>query len=239
MGRFGFEQPIATRYVSFSVYLFIGIIGLAASARPHSVVTSPSLVARSAEIVLVIALLLVCFAGWVDGRRAFGSHRRTEEQLRLTLQFLPLIPDNPQLTDLYPSPELVRDIALPLLSHRVLRANVIGQWLQPKIPQPDGTDAGRFAAQTTDAGITINGWTMVREERFLPVCIVITAGDGEHQRLVTALTLPAIEHPPPKGTFIGRDFTVTLPHRAGLSASAIHAYSVDLSKHAIFAIKPE
>jgi hypothetical protein len=239
LGRFGFEQATATRYISFSVYLFIGIVGLTACAKPAPLLGSRIPLARSAELALVIVLLLVCFAGWVEGRRAFESHCRSEEQLRLTLRFLPLIPDNPQLNDLYPRPELLREIALPLLSHHVLRANVVGSWLQPKLRQPDGADPGMFFARTADTSITVNGWTMVPEERFLPDCIVITAGDSEDQLLITALTLPGIERPPSKGTFLGREFSVTLPLRAGLTARAIHAYSVDLSKHAIFAIKAE
>ncbi|MEY2579112.1 MAG: hypothetical protein QOI49_1936 [Verrucomicrobiota bacterium] len=61
---------------------------------------------------------------------------------RLTLLYLPLIPDNPLLPGLYPNPAILREVALPVLTHRVLRQQAVGPWLPAKLQTPDGDDGG-------------------------------------------------------------------------------------------------
>lgn len=84
------------------------------------------------------------WADWKQSLPAFRSHWRTEQQFRLTLLYLPLILDNPLLPGLglYPNPAILREVALPVLTHRVLRQQAVGPWLLAKLQAPDGEYGG-------------------------------------------------------------------------------------------------
>lgn len=230
----GLEQAISTRYITFACYIFVGLVGMAAFAfRDRDEKSAAgSWLRPAAEAALAIVFISFVVADWRESLPAFQSHRRTEEQLRLTLRFAPLIADDPLLSGLYPDRATVRQLALPLLSHRVLRQQPIGSWLPAKLQTPDGEDGGAFDL-IKDGNVTrIQGHSAVPKDRRWPDCIVVAAAEADNARLVTAIVLPK----PGDSSGPHRDFAADLPAGMLPGIDSIRAYSADLDHHQVFSL---
>jgi hypothetical protein len=234
----GIEQAIATRYITFACYVFVGLIGMAGYVltRGASRNSGSSPILRIAEAVLAGVFIVFMVADWKQSLPAFQSHRRAEEQLRLTLRFVPLIQDDPLLSGLYPDRTTVRQLALPLLTHHVLRQQPVGSWLPTKLPAPDGEDGGAFTVIKEGSVTRLHGHSIIPNGRRWPDCIVVTATENNIERLVTAIVLPQ-----PKdvgGTGPNRDFAADFPAGALPEIENIRAYSADLSHRQLFTLAP-
>jgi hypothetical protein len=235
----GVEQAISTRYITFACYVFVGLIGMAgyafADLRRRSSVKSTF--AGVAQFALACIFIIFVLADWRQSLPAFQSHWRTEEQLRVTLRFLPLIPDDPLLVGLYPNPAMLKEVALPLLTHHVLRQQPVGSWLTAKLQAPDGDDGGGFAAtKNANAMTTITGHSLVRGNRPRPDCVVLVSIENNVPRLVTAIDLPKRIDTRATGGHL--DFTADLPVAAVPSLDNLLAYSVNLAHREVFALTP-
>jgi len=241
MGRVGLgvEQAISTRYITFACYVFVGLIGMAsfAFADLRRIRSTKSTVVGVAEFALACVFVFFVVADWKQSLPAFRSHWRTEEQLRLTLRFLPLIPDNPLLPGLHPSPEILKQVALPLLTHRVLRQQPVGPWLPAKLQAPDGDDGGSFAVTKTERATTrIQGHLVVSGNRPRPDCVVLASIENNMLHLVTAIDLAKRGDIEVAGGHL--DFAADLPASAVPPFDNLRAYSVDLTHRKVFALTP-
>jgi hypothetical protein len=241
VGRVGFgvEQAIATRYITFACYVFVGLIGMIAYALEDLGRSSStkSTLAEVAEFTIACTFIFFVVADWKQSLPSFPSHWRTEEQLRLTLRFLPLIPDDPLLPGLYPNPAMLKEVALPLLTYRVLRQQPVGSWLTPKLQVPDGDDAGAFAVtKTASATTTIRGHSVVSANRPRPDCIVLASIENNIPRLVTAIDLP--KRGDIRASDGHLDFAVNLPASAVPPLKNLRAYSVDLAHRQVLVLTP-
>lgn len=235
----GVEQAISTRYITFACYVFVGLIGMAgyAFADLRRTRSTKSTLAGVAEFALACVFVFFVVADWKQSLPAFRSHWRTEEQLRLTLRFLPLIPDDPLLPGLYPQPAMLKQIALPLLTHHVLRQQPVGTWLPAKLQAPDGDDGGAFAVAKTESATTrIYGHSVLSGNKHRPDCVVLASIENNMLHLVTAIDLPKRGDIGAAGGHL--DFAADLPASAVPPLDNLRAYSVDLTHRQVFALTP-
>jgi hypothetical protein len=237
----GMDQALASRYIGYSAYVFVGLAGLLVALQGRTIVEwLRRSSARHWLAGLATGILATCFyLDWFAGSLAFQSHRKTEEEMLVTLRFLPLIPDNPLLPGVYNDPERVRQVALPLFERKVLRQEVVGPWLLEKIAHPDGSDAGFFTIGRGPDHIRFFGWAMLPDRKVVPDCVVVSLAEpnGE-QRLLTAfiprLAREGVVNATKSKALSESGFDLTLPKIVPNPTTRFFLYAVNLSKHQVF-----
>jgi hypothetical protein len=187
-------------------------------------------------------VIATCFSfDWLVSYKSFQSHRETEEDMLMTLRFLPLIPDNPRLTIVYSDKDRVRQVALPLFERKILRQELVGSWLLEKLARPDGKDAGYFSIRRASDRLQLFGWAMLPDKKILPDCVVISSAepDGE-ERLVTAI-VPHLErrdvaYVTKSKALLNSGFDLTLEKVVPSATARFHAYAVDLNTRQVFSL---
>ncbi|MEN3371121.1 MAG: hypothetical protein V7609_3264 [Verrucomicrobiota bacterium] len=240
----GMDQAIASRYIGFSAYVFVGLAGMLVVLHGQTV---GEWLRRSSGRTwlsgLATGVIATCFfLDWFAGYLAFQSHRKTEEEMLITLRFLRLIPDNPLLTGVYSEPERVRQVALPLFERKILRQELVGPWLLEKIAHPDGDDAGFFTIRRAPGQVQIFGWAMLPESKIVPDCVVVSSADATgKQRLWTAFIPRFPREDVAKVTktkaLLNSGFDLTLPNTPQSAEPDVSLYAVDLGKHQVFRLK--
>jgi hypothetical protein len=240
----GMDQALASRYIGFSAYVFVGLGGMLVLL--HGGTVGEWLrrsYARHWLAGLATGVMATCFFfDWFAGYLSFQSHRKTEEEMLITLRFLRLIPDNPLLTGVYSEPERVREVAFPLFERKILRQELVGPWLLEKIAHPDGDDAGFFTIRRAPNQIQIYGWAMLPQKKVVPDCVVVSSTDASgEQRLWTAFIPRFPREDVAKVTksnaLLNSGFDLTLASTASGAEPAVSLYAVDLSKHLVFRLK--
>ena len=229
---FGIEQAISVRYIGFSCYVYLGLIGLTACLASPVEDGPPPRGWRGLAWIAAAALFFAIFIpNWLDGRMAFKWRRVQAEEMKLAIRFLPLIPMNPALSRVYPNPEHLRQIAFPLIDKNVLRLGVIGPWPLQKIQQPDGDDVGWFTAKRRPGSFEISGWSIVSDRTFTPTCVLVATVNAEGlQQLVTATGLKAPVRASGTGYLRVSGFAVDLPLASLPPAAELKLYSADLKR---------
>lgn len=233
---FGIDQAISVRYIGFSCYVYLGLIGLTACLAGR-VEDGPSSLRQSrlAWIAAAALFLALFIPNWLDGRLAFKWRQREVEEMKLAIQLLPLIPMNPALSRVYPVPEHLRQIAFPLIENNVLRPGVIGPWPQEKIQQLDGDDLGWFTAKRGAAGFEISGWSIVSDRAFSPTCVLIATVNSEGvEQLTTATRLTSPVRGRGSGYLRVSGFALDLPFANIPPAAGLKIYSADLKRQRLF-----
>ena len=240
---FGIDQALASRYLAFSCYVFVGLAGLLVSLQgPVFTAWLRGSNARFWIAGLVTGAIATCFFfDWLVGYRSFQTHRETEEDLLITLRFLPLIPDNPLLPTLYRDTDRIREVALPLFERKILRQEPVGSWLLDKLAHPDGENAGYFSIGRTPDRLQFFGWAMLPDRKVVPDCVVVSSAEpnGE-QRLVTAV-VPHLERRDvanitKSNALLNSGFYLTLENVVPTATARFHAYAVDLNTHQVFSL---
>lgn len=119
-GRLGFGLPQALdqRYTSYTVLLYVAIVGLAATLLPR----------RAGGRIAVVALLAVGAILWGESLARVAPRLAADERMRrhflLALRWAAVIPDNPELRKITPYPETPRRIQ-QLISADILRPRAI------------------------------------------------------------------------------------------------------------------
>jgi hypothetical protein len=240
---FGIDQALASRYLAFSCYVFVGLGGLLVSLQgPVLTAWLRGSNARSWVAGLVTGAIATCFFfDWLVGYRSFQTHRETEEDMLMTLRFLPLIPDNPLLSGVYSDTDRIRQVALPLFERKILRQEPVGSWLVEKLAHPDGKDAGYFTVRRAPDRLQVFGWAMLHDRKVVPDCVVLSSAEpnGE-QRLVTAF-VPHLErrdvaHITKSKALLNSGFDLTLEKIVPTATARFHAYAVDLNTRQVFSL---
>ncbi len=237
LGRagFGIDQAISVRYISFSCYVYLGLIGLIASLPRAADGRPPRPRLRLAWTAAVGLFFVIFVANWLAGSRAFRWRHAETEKMKLAICFLPLIPANPVLSRVYPDPGHLRQIAFPLIERNVLRPGIVGPWPLQKIQHADGDDLGWFTAKRGPAGFEISGWSIVSDRTFSPTCVLLTTVNAEKgQQLATATTLGSpVRGSGGAGYLRVSGFAVNLPF-AHPQTTELKLYSADLKRHRLF-----
>jgi hypothetical protein len=233
---FGIDQAISVRYIGFSCYVYLGLIGLTAClAGPAEDGPSSHRQSSLAWIAATALFLALFIPNWLDGRLAFKWRQREVEEMKLAVQLLPLIPMNPALSRVHPVPDHLRQIAFPLIGKGVLRPGVIGPWPLQKIQQPDGDDLGWFTAKRGAAGFEISGWSIVSDRTFSPTCVLVATVNAEGvEQLATATRLTSPVRGRGAGYLRVSGFTVEVPFASRPPAAELKLYSADLKRQRLF-----
>lgn len=143
---FGLQQALDQRYTSYTVFLYVAIVGLAATLIPRSV----------GGRVAGVALLAVGAILWGESLARVTPRLEADKRMRkhflLTLRWAAVIPDNPEFRELAPYPETPQRIQ-QLIRFDLLRPRVItGPLAQIVRGQPAHAAApaiGRLTATST------------------------------------------------------------------------------------------
>lgn len=125
---FGLQQALDQRYTSYTVFLYVAIVGLTVN-----VVCA----ARSSLLrVSALALTAICALLWAECLLHITPRLAADERMRkhflLALQWAPVIPDNPEFRLITPYPETPRRIQ-QLIRYDILRPPAFTGQLAEKV----------------------------------------------------------------------------------------------------------
>ncbi|HEV2803338.1 MAG TPA: hypothetical protein VGW57_00270 [Chthoniobacterales bacterium] len=239
----GIEQALASRYIAFSCYAWIGVIGALGVLEQPALAASlrgPSF--RGPLASGLFGLLFACYLfDWYENTRSMRGHWAEQKNMALTVQFLSLIPDNPLLSHLLADPKLIRSVALPLMEKNILRPTPAGEWVWDKLKRPDGDSAGAFSTATQGSNIEVNGWTILPVQKKLPDAVLLAAcsSDGK-QRLITVVAptspRPDLVQASSRPSYLNCGFVATLPI-ATLGQDRLCLYALDFENHAVYSLQ--
>jgi hypothetical protein len=239
----GIEQALASRYIAFSCYAWIGVIGaLGVLEQPALASSRRALSFRGPLAGGLFGLVLACYLfDWYENTRSMRGHWAEQKNMALTVQFLSLIPDNPLLSHLLADPKLIKDVALPLMERNILRPSPTGEWVLDKLRRPDGDGAGAFSTAIQGSAIEVNGWTILPVQKKLPDAVLLAAcsNDGK-QRLITVVAptspRPDLVQASSRRSYLNCGFVATLP-TATLGQDRLCLYALDFKNHAAYSLQ--
>ena len=240
----GAEQAMASRYVTFSEYILLGILSLAWVRLACKKEAAPRRCAASIAISIASVMLVIAIgAGWVISLKPLRDRHAHMRQNLLTLRMTSLIPANPMCKLLYLAPpSITTHSARVLRAHNILHFDDF-KWLMDAIKNPAGDNGGWFsvtAPSTTNLAIT--GWAM-NPQTGRPADFVVIARISTNNipEIITALLTGAARPDVAKylkNPLLGRTgFIMNLGSQG--DESGIKAFAVDERTHRAYSLKPE
>ncbi|HSH37994.1 MAG TPA: hypothetical protein VK993_04340 [Chthoniobacterales bacterium] len=236
-GRIGFgvEQAMDARYRTFSVFFYLAIVALL-FALWCSHVRNSSPAARRAFLagcsVAAIAALIAWTACYVE-RMAYLKvlYGRNIVLLR-ALEWIDVIPDNPDLLYLYPRFDQLIERTQQMREHNLLRLQFVKPHLARRVRQgpPAKVDDSFGTLETctfqTTGNLYITGWARLPYRNLRSACIVIGARDasGAFKPISVMEIQPSGHNGEPRLVF-GRAFN---PANLPPGEITISAWAVDL-----------
>jgi hypothetical protein len=178
--HFGIGSATAPRYAVVVVFFYIGLAGLAVSLYDARVTSRHPIKPR---LVFASGLTIGIFtAGWLSSFSTQLAHvkvvREERKDLALAVQWIPAIPDNPDLAFAKVRPEMVAEKAVALSKYNALRPCLIPQSLASIVREnsPDGDPSVgilRTARFSNDHRLLLTGvaWLPYRNAR--ADCVVV------------------------------------------------------------------
>jgi hypothetical protein len=237
----GVEQALASRYIAFSCYAWIGLLAtLAILQQQKSPLGLSSF--RSFLAGVPFGLVFACYLfDWIENSRSMRGHWAEQKNMLLTVQFISLIPDNPLVSHLLVDSKTVRDIALPLMATNILRPSPAGDWLLKKMDRPDGNDAGAFSIGPQGSNIEVNGWTILPVQKKVPDAVLFAACSVDGNRRLITVVAPTSPRPDlaqavanPGNLNCG--FVATLLTET-LGKDRLCLYAVDFANHTVYSLR--
>jgi hypothetical protein len=185
--RFGLGSATASRYAVVVVFFYIGLTGLAASL--YEVWIAAGHPIRSG-LVFASGLAIGLFtAGWLSSLTTQLAHlevvRQEPRDLALAVQWIPAIPDNPDLALAKVPPKVVSEKSIALSKYDALRPRFIPQSLASAVrenpsdgdPSVGTLGSARFSG---DHRLLLTGmaWLRYRDARANCVVVGYTNSDG-------------------------------------------------------------
>jgi hypothetical protein len=239
--HFGIGTATASRYAVVVVFFYIGLAGLAASLYEVWVTAGHPIRSR---LVFASGLTIGLFtAGWLSSFTTQSAHvgvvREERKDLAMAVQWIPAIPDNPDLTPAKTPPKVIAEKSIALSKYDALRPRFIPPSLATAVLQnpPDGDpsmgalESARFS---DDHRLLLAGmaWLPYRNARADCVVVGYANSDG-------GLTPFTVFQPTYKRERLKRRFDVKRLPPNGFAASinpanlpmwtlALRAWAVDL-----------
>jgi len=187
VGRIGFgvEQALNTRYRVFSLAFYLALVALL-FALYCTAVRRASWPQRQlfhlAAGITALAALLAWSACYLEGLPHLAlAHERDLSRLR-ALEWIEVIPDNPDLDLIFPEREVLRERARVVRDHHLLRLPFvsarIAQQLQHAAPPATGADHGQMTTcrfDPEDHNLVITGRAQLPDGKRAPDCVLIGA----------------------------------------------------------------
>ena len=188
LGRagFGVEQALSSRYISHSLWVAIGVIGILYTVWAHGQGERRDAPSGSLGLVLGIVSILTVLA-WFEGYGEMQAAGRRSRLNLLTLRLIDLAPHNPLFDRLHPNPRVVSRRARFLIDHQVLEVDTVGHWVQDKVSAPDGGGGGFFkVVKQEEQEIQVSGWASLPGEGVPADWVLLSRASKQHTAQVVA-----------------------------------------------------
>jgi hypothetical protein len=184
VGRLGFgvEQALVVRYLTFSLFFYLAIVTLVYALycsevtcfRPFGRLLSHMAVAIVALLALV--LWLDCYRYRIRDLELLHEHNA---QLLVALEWIAVIPHNPDLGFIYHTPEKLQEYTRVLSEHKVLRLPFVGDSMARAVmramPLPSDASHGQLESCSLDkdGNLLISGWAWLPQSNRPSDCVVL------------------------------------------------------------------
>ena len=176
LGRIGlrFEWALGSRYTTFSIYLPIAIIGLAALELSRSNHPSARPRTRSRQVLaalIVIGILASSLGTYRRGTKGMAWTKRQRARGRAALLFSEILPNNPDLKILCPDPNLMIGRYRELLRCRMAQAPFLSPSSIPKLEPNKEVDRSRGSFQFCELEgrrLRMKGWAQTENGAHAP-----------------------------------------------------------------------
>jgi hypothetical protein len=217
-GRVGFgtQQALDSRYTVFSLFLYLAFVGgsfalYCARIRNGGQAERACFLTNAAWSLALAALCWM--ASYQKNVALLHLHREYRVKLIGALEWMDVIPDNPDLALVFPYVDVLKNRARILAGHHVLRLPFIKEPLAAQVRQaPTAADGSRGRIETcafdSQRSLLITGWAWLpgRDQcancvvigckdaggNFKPICMLRTGAPREDLR--KRFQLPNIEH---------------------------------------------
>jgi hypothetical protein len=241
---FGIQQALDSRYTVFSLFFYLALVGgsfalYCARIRNGSRAGRACFVTNAAGL---IALGALCWMGSYQKQVALlPLHREYRVKLLGALQWMEVIPDNPDLALVFPFVNMLKNRVQILAQHHVLRLPFVRGPLAAQVRQsPDDANGSTGVIETCafdgHGALFITGWAWMPGRNQRADCVVIGCKDaaGNYKPLTVLRTgvpredlrqrfhLPQLEQ-------AGFSQTVN-PANLPIGDVAIEGWAVDLKK---------
>ncbi len=188
LGRVGFgvEQALDNRYVAFSRFFYLSLVGLLSSIS-YGRIRHASPNVRTVLLTgagFLIGLLACLWAGSLEKfARAPSQHRKLYTHLLHTLEWMESIPDNPDLALILPFADVLKSRARLLEKEGVLRLSFIHGELSTAVRQAPPVVSGKHgvldgAELQPDEQLQVSGWAWLPERHRRADCVILGVEDG-------------------------------------------------------------
>jgi hypothetical protein len=189
IGRLGFgvQQALDARYVAFSLFFYIALVGLyfavyCSRIRTGSVALRSSFLTNMVWMIALLALLWA--ASYKKNLAVLAENHRYRVHLLHTLEWINAIPDNPDLALIFPYVGGLKEWAAILDKCRILRVPFVHEALATAVqqsPPPSDGSYGRIETCNIDAKGTLHatGWAWLPERNRRADCVVFGSADTE------------------------------------------------------------
>ncbi|MEO6870813.1 MAG: hypothetical protein ABI233_01170 [Chthoniobacterales bacterium] len=208
---FGLEQALDQRYTSYTVFLYIAIVGLAA----HVLSAFRSTALRLLAVAVFASGALLWGETLVRITPRLAADERMRKHLLLALEWAAVIPDNPELQKLSPYPETPRRIQ-ELIRYDILRPRAVSGPLAEAVRENPARASSRTIGELTGHPSASAGQMKLRASAGSkkPNCVVIGFASAAGKYSPVAVFLP--------GEWRTIDLTHFLGERGELSGWAVY-----------------
>jgi hypothetical protein len=211
--RFGTNAAIALRYEPVRVFCYIAVAGLALSV--YSKLSTQKKPLSRVAIFCTGAAAGILAVTWLNAfnRELIVLKETREERKRfaLAVQWIPAIPNNPELKLGKTEPATIVEKARSLSQRNILRPQFVGEPLVDQVRrEPHATDSSIGALQTAHfdgcGKLLMTGTARVPHLKRKPDCIVVGYVTEDHRLTPFAVFRPEFERREPKERFRVYDY---------------------------------
>jgi hypothetical protein len=187
LGRVGlrFELALSSRYTTFSIYLPIAVVCLAAlySSRPVKENAFAWKRSRQGAAALIVIVTLACSLGTYQwGMKGMTWTRRQRARGRAALLFSEVLPNNPDLKILSADPVAMIRKYRALFRCGMARDAIISARAIPPLEPQAGVDRGHGCLKVCELNgdrLTIKGWALREEKKPAPFVLLAYRARGQ------------------------------------------------------------
>ncbi len=171
VGR-GLPQALAPRYISFSLWVAVGLVGLLYALK-YGQGRKPTRVINISFVLLTGIIAVLTIGYWMTGMKEMQQANLKFQQNLLTVRLLDVAPSNPLMSRAHWDPVGASTRGRQLMKHGILPIEPIGPWLLEKLNDPDGQAAGSFFILTEKRKNVVTGWTKLPPHELPADCVIL------------------------------------------------------------------
>ncbi len=204
IGRVGFgvEQALSNRYTTFSLFIYLGLVGTTFALYCYDQDTA---VARRRRWIIGVAIAVIALAvpAWAfcfrAGRQLVVRTGERNARLLCALKWMDVFPTNPDLKLILPYPNVLRMRAHVLMGAGLLRCHLLSPQLLDQLkesgPSTDFSHGRLEAAVVREKSLTASGWAWSSKEDRKPDCVLLALRKPTGQLELLSVIVPVIAQP--------------------------------------------